>query len=171
MTLQFRKPYVSECRAEQNCLWRSVSSGRVPSVPVDVVRGSRMMWKAGWQGRGRRGGGCLPGGALARCWGLEGPSQCATETVPAWAGFPPVTTSCLLRPLAPAVRAGDAEKGRRPEISQPREGGQGSRGERVLITDSAPPPPAPHLASVLPGIVRALLPSNPFGCSVYHLPC
>lgn len=69
-----------------------------------------------------------------------------------------------------AVRAGDAEKGRRPEILQPREGGRGSRGERVLTTDSTPPPPAPCPASVLPGIVRALLPSNPFGCSVYHLP-
>ena len=65
LILQFRKLYVSECRAEQNKLWRPVNSGRVPSVLVDMVRGPRMTWKAGWQGGGRRGGGCLPGGALA----------------------------------------------------------------------------------------------------------
>ena len=145
LMLQFRKPYVSECRAEQNDLWWPVNSGRVPPVPVDMVRGPRMTWTAGWQGGGRRGGECLPGRALERCWGLKGPSQPATWAVPAWAGFRPVTTSYLPRPLALAVRAGEERKASAPRARSPVRVAGGAVGSRCSLLS---PPLLPLLLAL-----------------------
>ena len=129
----------------------------------EVCSPPRWTWPEGpWttQQGGREGGRrerwCFPGWALQQCWVLEGSPQRMASTVSTLTGIRPVTTSCLLRPLAlhsvlETQRKASVGALRAHSLVRVADGGS-HMGQGLTTVSSLPPPPPPPPQSSEPSL-------------------